>query len=296
MPLYVKKYLHWAGSALAIVGIVFVALRLRDYGSQLDFARFDTLVWVMLCGLALTYGMINVFLALAWRNLLLHFDVSTSNKRAIKIYGMTQLGRYIPGNIMHFVGRQAMGQAVGIPGWSLVKSSIWELGLLSSGGALISVMLAPRFFPMITISTVVAGLFVTIFFVVLCLNKLISPAVAKSFQLYFIFLLVSGTIFVAVLTLLTGNNIIADAQGFLFCGAFVLAWLAGLVSPGAPAGIGVREFVLLELLNGLVAEPDLLLAILISRIITVGGDVIFFLLASILIVEDPDLGKKDKIL
>jgi uncharacterized membrane protein YeaQ/YmgE (transglycosylase-associated protein family) len=45
----------------------------------------------------------------------------------------------------------------------------------------------------------------------------------------------------------------------VICGAYVVAWLAGLLTPGAPA--------------------DLLTAIVLGRIVTVFGDVVFYLLA-----------------
>jgi len=67
-----------------------------------------------------------------------------------------------------------------------------------------------------------------------------------------------------------------------FGGAYVLAWLAGFVTPGAPAGLGIRELVLLFLLQGLVGGPDLLLVILLGRVITVSGDLVFFILASLM--------------
>lgn len=51
--------------------------------------------------------------------------------------------------------------------------------------------------------------------------------------------------------------------------------------PGAPAGIGVRETVLVLLLGSYMIEADLLMAVLIGRIVTVFGDVIFFLAISI---------------
>jgi hypothetical protein len=38
------------------------------------------------------------------------------------------------------------------------------------------------------------------------------------------------------------------ATGFIVMGSYVIAWLAGFVTPGAPAGIGVREAVLVILL------------------------------------------------
>jgi uncharacterized membrane protein YbhN (UPF0104 family) len=61
------------------------------------------------------------------------------------------------------------------------------------------------------------------------------------------------------------------------CGAYVVAWLAGLVTPGAPAGIGVREIVLLLLLGSSVAEADLLLVVVLGRIVTMVGDILYFI-------------------
>ena len=60
------------------------------------------------------------------------------------------------------------------------------------------------------------------------------------------------------------------------CGAYTAAWLAGFVTPGAPAGLGVRELVLVFLLDGHAAEPDLLPAVVLSRVVTVLGDTFFF--------------------
>jgi uncharacterized membrane protein YbhN (UPF0104 family) len=86
-------------------------------------------------------------------------------------------------------------------------------------------------------------------------------------------------VFVGLLVLFVNEGSDTASQVFLICGAFVITWLAGSVTPGAPAGIGVRELVLLFLLKGLVLESDLLLAVLLSRVVTVAGDVLFFLAA-----------------
>jgi uncharacterized membrane protein YbhN (UPF0104 family) len=86
-------------------------------------------------------------------------------------------------------------------------------------------------------------------------------------------------VFVGLLVLFVNEGSVTASQFFLSCGAFVIAWLAGLVTPVAPAGIGVREFVLLFLLKGLVLESDLLVTVLLSRVVTVAGDVLFFLAA-----------------
>jgi hypothetical protein len=54
----------------------------------------------------------------------------------------------------------------------------------------------------------------------------------------------------------------------------------------------VRELVLLFLLKGLVLDSDLLLAVLISRVVTVAGDVLFFLAALCFLSRESDYEQK----
>ncbi len=143
MRLNLKNCLHWSGSAIAIAGIAFVALRLREYGSEIDFARFGMVEWTEIVAFALIYGLANLMLAFAWRDLLEKFGAQVTNRWAIKTYGVSQLAKYVPGNIFHLAGRQAIGMAAGIPGWPLAKSTIWELGLIAIGGAVFGVLALP---------------------------------------------------------------------------------------------------------------------------------------------------------
>jgi uncharacterized membrane protein YbhN (UPF0104 family) len=91
---------------------------------------------------------------------------------------------------------------------------------------------------------------------------------------YLAFLALSGIVFAATYRIAGG-----ELSGSLLpvAGAYVLAWLAGLVTPGAPAGIGVREAVLLFLLGGVGTPPVILLAVILGRAVTVVGDLVFYL-------------------
>jgi glycosyltransferase 2 family protein len=107
-----------------------------------------------------------------------------------------------------------------------------------------------------------------------------EPAWAFAWQM--LFLLISGTVFVSLLGVIAGGEEMATQHWLAIGGAYVVAWLAGLVTPGAPAGVGIREMVLLFLLKGLVIDTDLLLAVLLGRLVTVSGDLVFFLGASLI--------------
>jgi uncharacterized membrane protein YbhN (UPF0104 family) len=274
-----NKALHWTGSALALTGIAFVALRLRDYGGQIDCSRFDVTAWSIVGSFALIYGLLNLMLALAWWNLLGYFGANTAKCWAFKIYGISQLARYVPGNIFHLAGRQAMGMAAGVSGWPLAKSSAWELGLISFTGGIFGLLALPLISPAIPV-VVGLGLFaVTVAGVVALLRHYLGPLVASALGWYIGFLAISGMLFVGLVDLVSVHT---KLPWMSLCGAYVIAWLAGLVTPGAPAGLGVRELVLLFLLKGVVAETDLVLAVVLGRVVTVGGDFGFFLTASLI--------------
>lgn len=269
-----KRTLHWGGSAAAIAGIIFVALRLHDYGAEIDFARFDLTAWSVVAVLALIYGLSNLMLALAWWNLLGQFGACTSRRWAVRAYGISQIAKYVPGNIFHLAGRQAMGMAAGLAGWPLAKSAVWELGLISVAGGLFGLLALPLLPHMPVMAG--AGIFAAALGIVaLLLKRYVGPPVARAFGWHAAFLALSGLLFVGLIELLAESG----SEGLLVLpviGAYVLAWLAGLVTPGAPAGLGVRELVLLFLLNGVVGEADLLFAVVLGRVVTVCGDVLFF--------------------
>ncbi|MCD6322235.1 MAG: hypothetical protein J7L77_04345 [Clostridiales bacterium] len=278
-----KKSLNLIGSVLAVIGIFFVGLRLHHYSSRLDFDKLTIATWSVIIGSALIYGMANCLLACTWRSLLKHFGVSTTWRWALRTYGISQLAKYMPGNVFHLAGRQSLGLAAELPGWPLAKSSVWEIGLISLTGGLFGLLALPLLLPSISVSFSLL-LFSTVFFGVSVVLKYFSADMAKAFVCNLFFLTVSGMVFVYLLFQLSkidGTHTIWVS----FCGAYVIAWLVGLLTPGAPAGVGVREFVLLFLLKGFVIETELLLIIVTGRIVTVLGDIFFFFFALLVRVK-----------
>jgi hypothetical protein len=275
-----KKGFHWFGSALAIVGVVFVGMHLHEFWAEIDVARLDTQMWSGVAVFSLVYGVANLLLASAWWNLLDQFGVSVSRRWAIKTYGITQLAKYAPGNIFHLAGRQAMGMSAGFPGWPLAKSAVWELGLISVAGGMFSILALPRVLPMFTVTWATLVFICSVGTITLAVWRYCGKPAAIAFGKYCGFLAVTGFLFSGLICLLVNDM---DRLPWIeLGGAYILAWLVGLVTPGAPAGAGVRELALLFLLNGVVSEADLLLAVVLGRVITVVGDLGFFTFSSLL--------------
>ncbi len=268
-----KRVLHWAGTLLAVAGVIFVGFRLREYSAGIDLARFSGQVIPSLTVLVCIYSLSNFMLALAWRHLLDLCGIHATRPWAVRTFGVSQLAKYVPGNIFHLAGRQAMGMADGISGWALARSTMWELGLLVLAGSIFGVLALPLIMPSFHGSWATGAFAIVVGMVGLGIGCFVGVPATRAFILYVGFLLVSGLLFVG----LTG--ILTHAWGSLpwigLVAGYVVAWLLGLITPGAPAGFGVREMVLMFLLKGLVTETDLLLAVVLGRVVTMGGDALF---------------------
>lgn len=275
-----RRKLHWLGSGLALIGVVFVAIRLHTYWLDLDFSRVTLPIWLSIAVFAVLYGLTNLLLASAWWHLLIHLGAPVTRLWSLKTYGISQLAKYLPGNIFHLAGRQALGMAAGIPAVILAKSTLWELGLIALTGTLFGWLILPLLFPAYPeIASILlllgsAGLIANI------LQRMAGYQTALAFIWQILFLMISGGIFVSLLGVIAGSEAIPAQLWLTIGGAYIVAWLTGLVTPGAPAGVGVREMILLLLLKGVMHEADLLMAILLGRLVTVAGDLLFFVFAS----------------
>lgn len=280
--LAMKRILHAGGGVLAAGGIGFVAYRLVDYADELTITQLTAATWWWLAVLAGLYGIANLMLVAAWRDILEQSGAASSWRWALGIYGMSQIAKYVPGNVAHLAGRQAMGMAAGIPAEPLLKSSIAELALIASAGALFLVLLAPRVVPWLTGFPVFPLFALLAAAIVFILRRLRGPLAARAFCWYIVFLGASGYCFVAVLALLADGATTGPLSSLTICAAFVVAWLVGLITPGAPAGIGVRELAIVFFLGGAIADKDLVLAVAVGRGVTTLGDLGLFATAALL--------------
>jgi hypothetical protein len=275
-----KRILHWVGSSFAIVGVGFVALRLHDHWSSLDLSQISPLSWLVIAVLAMLYGMVSSLLfTLTWWNLLKSFDIHVTRLWAFHVYGVSQLAKYVPGNIFHLAGRQVMGMSVGAPSGKLLKSIIWELGLAATAGAMYGWLILPAILPEFSSLLSIILLVISVGVAVFLLSRLFGLLVSKAFGSLLLLQAISGGIFAILLDVVARDSQFSPQTWLLIGGSYIIAWLVGLVTPGAPAGAGVRELILLLLLKSIVKEADLLVAVVLGRIITVLGDVLFFMVA-----------------
>lgn len=283
------RLLRWGGGAAALAGAAFVAVRAGAYWRELG--QFDAIgvSWTLLAGLALLYGAANLLLVSAWRHLLAHAGVRATRMWSIRVYGVSQLAKYVPGNVFHLVGRQALGMAAGAAGRPLARSAVDELASIAAAGLLYGWLVLPLVAPRVSAPACIAAFAGTVWLALFAARRARGPHAAAALLRQLLFLAVSGAVFTA---LLGAAAPFAIHDRLLIGAAYVLAWLGGLLTPGAPAGVGVREAILLLLLNGMAPHDAVLTAVLLGRLVTVAGDLAFFAAACLIPAGSAVLGER----
>jgi uncharacterized membrane protein YbhN (UPF0104 family) len=285
----VKRALYTVGHLLSALGLFFIAH--GAWRRRADLSA-EVLSPPVLAALALTvigYTASCLLPAMGWRRILEHHSEKVSLASAVYLYGTSQIAKYIPGNIAQFAYRQALGAADGIAGKALAWSVLWELGFLAAAGVMFLPLCAGYIgsftlysFTLPSVSLPVAGCVFLILPVtaIIVLYRIKGIAAAQGFVCYFLFVTCGGIVFAAVFHLADVGGITPDTI-VPVCSGAVIAWLAGLVTPGSPSGLGVREAVLYFLLRGITDRQAIVPAVLLWRLVTVSGDVLFFLSAKI---------------
>lgn len=253
--------------------------------------------WIVLG--ALLYALLSVLLALAWRWLAGVYGPRPSVKAGYAVYARSQLAKYLPGNAFHYVSRQLLGRRAGLSHPALVAS-----GLLEMGSLLLAAVVAGAVGLTFARSAAAAGLWSWPWALAAGLAallawplldallrrwrptsrwlaelphlslgrtlRLLGPAVGLHLAFF------AGVGVLLMLLASAWGRSLGELASLLW--AFPIAWAAGTVAVGAPAGVGVREAVLVLALEPLVGPARAAALALALRLVTTGGDLVSALL------------------
>jgi hypothetical protein len=219
---------------------------------------------------------------------------------ALVVWGKANLAKYLPGNVLHFAGRQFLGARQGWPQAAIATASLLEVCLfvlLPMGLAVLALATAGELGLMDvagwhgTVAVATAGLLGVVVSGALVVRRLPAAVVTRLARLvparpaeiapaclYFLsFFLGMSLIAWALHGLVAGSMAIAQLP--LLTGVFLVSWVTGFIVPGAPGGIGVREGSF-ALLGGVFLEQESLVVVaLLLRFVTLAGEGLLFLLA-----------------
>lgn len=258
-----KRVTRIVGVVFMVASLIFVADRIRvlmaEAGRQqitaADVARLVAAVPVYFAALTLFHVAWSLLLRSAVR------DEQRSLRRAWTITARAGIGKYLPGNVAHFAGRQVLVARVGWPQMAAAGASVVETIALPGTGllmVLVGLLVVPDVAtPLFDSSSrltfvALAGLALLVVTLAWTLRK--SPRVVELLQhvagfrrvlwkvvgCYAAFFLISGIV---------QAWLIAEHDVIRVVLASTAAWIAGYLAPGVPAGLGVREAVLVLLLD-----------------------------------------------
>lgn len=289
-----NKIITIVGNILMIVSVFFIAKYI--YEQNIDFAFLKERANIIVAILLILLSSVGVIcLAMAWKNNLETISKTCiiSKEDAIWLCSKANLARYIPGNVAHYASRNIIGIKYNLQQETMVLASVMEIVLvvLVGGMIIISLMYAdvklvvsnilmeykiPM--PMLCILVILIVSVGIAFIFCYCKKRkyrISSRQIAKSIKsiiIYTLFHFINVVVFGIMIIIIFEHGSLEQIVSLGGC--YLSAWIIGMLTPGAPGGIGIREYVLLFLLKNQLAEDIILQLAVLMRIITVGGDIV----------------------
>lgn len=302
-----KRSLQVLGLLLAVLGLLFFAAKFWQHADSFLSRPWSSNEIVFMGALAALVPFQFCLAAFAWQRILVLFGHRLTLREAVRITYISQLARYVPGNVSHHLGKLVLARSSGVP-MAVGTGSILAESLLVLGcGTSIAAVLLPDLFSDLVLQQwshwsaellvacfvgIVAVLGILIFFrkrLKARLNEIIGMSRYTPKESLFILSTAVGCyllnfLFLGALIYWIGLCLMPVAGfSFLLCtGAMALAWTVGFLTPGAPAGIGVREFLALLVLSPILGEANTLLLVASHRIVLSLGDLLTFLIGVLL--------------
>ena len=218
-----------------------------------------------------------------WRRVLVAWDSNLPFRDAARIWFLSNLGKYVPGNIWSLTAMGVMARKRGLSALAAAGSSvIMQTVSLATGTAIVMVTSAKLLGKPILVGATVAGLAVALFLaprylppLATWIGNIIGRAIAPPS-------IPAASIWTAAVAsglswLLYGiafqffvRGLLGHATGELssYIAVYTAAYILGFISPIAPAGLGVRELTLAAFMTqlGLANEADAALVAIAARL------------------------------
>lgn len=257
----------------------------------------DPRLWAWL-GLALAlYVLSQLLAARAWAGTLAIFSVRLPRHRAETQLLVSQIGKYIPGNVAHLLGRLALARADGVPAGPFGLALLVEVGIVLGTGAVLltaMVLIAPELVGKLIpegsdlSQQALSRAMVLLLVLAVCACLWIigtglrrpegDATVALSraglpVVLHAINFAILGLSLACVLRALEHGH---GAGSLLPVAVFIVAWTVGFLTPGSPGGLGVREGLIVLGLGLAIGNGPALAAALLHRAVCILGDLVSF--------------------
>lgn len=292
-----KKNFRQIGSVLTLFALIAVVKRLCSMDINYDkIWEKESIVNILQSSIA--YGLQAFIFCIPWKGFI---EILTGKKirfnDATWILNKANMLKYLPGNILQFVGRNELALLYDMNHMDVAFGTACDTLMLTGANILLAVSfnwqgVTTWFFKYKSTYTYMGlpliALIALFFFasfkwrkaVLQFLTRLkvfLTPRSIFRVSLFLLFYMVISC-FVAYLFLITLQYIegshIPFSNALKVLSAYSLSWVAGYLVIGSPGGLGIKEATLVLLLHNIAQPESALLAAVIFRFITIIGDFI----------------------
>lgn len=298
------------GLGLSFACLIYFAVAARGILSGTTMSLTDSPALGALPVAACLYLGAYALLALSWHCLLRAMAMNPGLPVSAGIYLSAQIAKYMPGNVGQHIGRIYLSTRRGLPSMRVGMAMLVEIVLGVAIATLLSVPLAPmvmrRFarasVPWVSMAFIGLGAIAAACIIgyVLHRKRLLVPlrghlrnalnearsVGGSAFLAGASALTCSGTILAGLaLVVLASPSLSAVTFASALAGValFSASWILGFLAPGAPAGLGVREAVLLGGLTPAIGGHLALEVTVVFRALSVGADLVAWLVGAMLL-------------
>jgi hypothetical protein len=264
---------------LGIALIVFVWRSVAGHWDEFRALEFDVHLragWIALAGglVVLTYGL----LVAAWRAVIRGWGERLGYRPALRIWTVSNLGRYLPGKVWSVAGLAVLAQREGVAAWAAVGAAVAMQAIAVGSGIAVAAATAPGTLsaPGVMIAAAVAAATITALSVPRAvavaarilrrpdLRPLPARAVVLAGAATTVSWLGYGVAFWCLARGTLGDTPLGLAPAV---GVFAAGYITGLLALFAPGGVGVREAVFLALLAPSVGSGGAIVLGIASRVL-----------------------------
>jgi len=293
--MHIKQMKHIAaiiGKLLGAAGLLYIFYKLsQEYTLQSFTAQFSLLLphLPLLLLINLTSTLLGIY---AWHLMLQNYAAHPlTYKTSYYNFAKTEIAKYLPGNLFHFVGRQALASNIGITQKEMAKISILFSFLLLAATVFSSTFCA---FLSSDIPLYILIFMGVSFIIILAIIYYTYPSfpIKEKIKMNLILALsiaLQGIMLGIIISVQTGSMPMG-----LFCkvvGIYIISWLVGFATPGASGGLGIREgtFIAIATLLHLHIDSQIIIfSVLLVRLINIITDAIIYL--STLVIKNGTKG------
>jgi len=281
-----QAIVKWGSRALTLVAIGFMVFGITQY--EFDFSMLTSpfiVAGLLLLTVVLGLGVYLFSFNFHWLTQKLS-GAKIDRNLTIKVYCATNMYKYLPVNVMQYIGRgQIALESDGVKQTHVALATLLENIFRGLAAVLIAAFLGINLIHYVQIT--LPGWTIWASFA-------ISAVILIAVMIFF-----RRRVNVRAMAILLGNSVLRAisisatfmltllmlGQNFTFTlsiqimSLYALAWLVGILIVIVPGGIGVREGALVLLMGGLISEPILATGIVVHRLLYTIGDVIAWIIS-----------------